>query len=172
MNGSHTRAVMIRRERPADRPAVLGVVRAAFRQDDAEPVEVGLTEKLFADGYVPELSLVAVVDGTIAGYVIGSRGVDFGVGIGPLAVLPEFQGTGVGKALMYALIGASEALDIPVLALLGDPGYYSRFGFRAGFDVGVESPDPAWGHFFQALQLGAGPVNGSFRYAKPFDELE
>ncbi|NIL77711.1 N-acetyltransferase [Rhodococcus sp. B10] len=166
--------MIVRRERPADRPEILAVIRAAFRKDSEEPIEVGLTEKLFDDGYLPELSLVAVSEEQIVGYVIGTLGCigdTEAIGVGPLAVLPEFQGQGVGQALMYALIGASEALHERVLALLGSPEYYSRFGFRAGCEVGVDSPDSTWGRHFQALQLTDGPVNGAFRYAKPFDDL-
>lgn len=166
--------MIVRRERPADRPVILDVIRAAFRKESEEPIEVNLTEKLFDDGYLPELSLVAVSDEQVVGYVIGTVGSIGGteaIGVGPLAVLPEFQGRGVGQALMYALIGAAEALHEGTLALLGEPEYYSRFGFRAGSEVGVDSPDSAWGLYFQALQLSDGPVNGAFRYAKPFDEL-
>lgn len=166
--------MLLRRELPVDRPAVLRVIHDAFATDDTVPIEVGLTERLFDDGYIPELSLVAVDDDLIVGYVIGSRGFvgDVGaVGIGPLAVLPEYQGRGVGTALMFALVGAAEAVHERLVVLLGEPDYYGRFGFRAGSQVGVESPNPEWGTYFQALQLSDGPVNGTFRYAKPFDEL-
>lgn len=176
--------MLLRRERPADRPAVLRVIHDAFAKDDTVPIEVGLTERLFDDGYIPERSLVALDVDRIVGYVIGSRGfvgdiertgierTGIGaVGIGPLAVLPEYQGRGVGTALMFALVGAAEATHEQLLVLLGEPDYYGRFGFRAGSEVGVGSPDPEWGTYFQALQLSDGPVNGTFRYAKPFDEL-
>lgn len=72
---------------------------------------------------------------------------------------------------MFALVGAAEAVHERLLVLLGEPDYYGRFGFRAGSQMGVESPNPEWGTYFQALQLSDGPVNGTFRYAKPFDEL-
>jgi putative acetyltransferase len=170
------------------------MIHDAFAKDDGVPIEVGLTERLFDDGYIPELSLVALDGDRIVGYVIGSRGfvgdieggdtegvgiegvgiegVGIGaVGIGPLAVLPEYQGRGVGTALMFALVGAAEATRERLLVLLGEPDYYGRFGFQAGSEVGVGSPDPEWGTYFQALQLSDGPVNGTFRYAKPFDDL-
>jgi putative acetyltransferase len=56
--------------------------------------------------------------------------------------------------------------------LLGDPAYYSRFGFGPASALGVAPPEPEWGDFFQALDLGVGPVpTGTFRYPPPFDRL-
>jgi putative acetyltransferase len=167
--------MQIRRELPADRSAILRLIHDAFAKDDTVPVEVGLTEKLFHDeGYIPELSLVAEIDGVVVGYVLGTRGFVGDVeapGLGPLAVAPDHQGRGVGQALMHAVIGAAEALHQPFLALLGDPAYYRRFGFRPAAELGVQSPDPEWGSYFQGLALTDGPVNGTYRYAKPFDDL-
>ena len=56
------------------------------------------------------------------------------------------------------------------IALLGDPEYYSRFGFVTSTSLGVQAPDPAWGGHFQLLPLAVWPggVSGTFRYAKPF----
>jgi putative acetyltransferase len=56
--------------------------------------------------------------------------------------------------------------------MLGDPAYYGRNGFRAASEYGITSPDPAWGSYFQARPLGAGPVPaGLFSYATPFHGL-
>ena len=74
---------------------------------------------------------------------------------------------------MHATIGAAEALDEPLIALLGSPDYYSRFGFVASSMFDIDPPDPAWGHHFQVLTLSAfrPDITGQFRYAAPFDEL-
>jgi putative acetyltransferase len=58
-----------------------------------------------------------------------------------------------------------------VVALLGSPGYYRRFGFLRSTDLGIESPVPAWGEHFQARQLSGPPLRGTFRYADPFGRL-
>ena len=74
---------------------------------------------------------------------------------------------------MHSVLGAAQALGEPVVVLLGDPAYYSRFGFGPASDLGVLAPDPQWGDFFQALALGPREdvPAGTFRYAEPFDRL-
>jgi len=95
------------------------------------------------------------------------------LGLGPLGVLPEHQGAGVGSALVRAVLGAAGALGEPLVALLGDPTYYGRFGFRPASELGIDAPGLAWGRHFQALGLNAGPAPGPgrFHYAAPFDDL-
>ncbi|TSD49149.1 N-acetyltransferase [Rhodococcus sp. KBS0724] len=168
----------IRRESPSDRDAVYSLLGAAFA-DQAPPgelpFEIELTRQLFAsDEYLPKLSLVAEIDGEVAGFVIGTRGwvgkVE-AVGLGPLAVTPENQRSGVGSALMHAVIGAADALDVPLLALLGSTEYYPRFGFVTSTKVGIESPEAEWGAHFQIRTLAAHTTDqvGTFKYAAPFD---
>ncbi|MGE2770907.1 GNAT family N-acetyltransferase [Rhodococcus sp. 1.20] len=116
----------IRRETSSDRDAIYSLLGAAFADQappGESPYEIELTRQLFASNdYLPKLSLVAVAGDEIVGFVIGTRGwvgpVE-AVGLGPLAVTPDNQRSGVGSALMHAVIGASDALDVPLLALLG-----------------------------------------------------
>jgi hypothetical protein len=54
-----------------------------------------------------------------------------------------------------------------LIALLGDPAHYGRFGFVRATELGVGAPDPAWAVHFQARP----PVSGTFRYAASFDRL-
>jgi len=165
--------VIIRRERPADHDAVRALHEAAFGRD----VEARLLDELREDaGFLPHLSLVAVDGNRIVGHVIATRGwlEPFGtpvLGLGPLGVHPDAQGHGVGTALVHALIAVAEACDERLVALLGAPGYYGRFGFVRSTEVGIESPDPAWGEHFQARQLSGRPLQGTFRYADPFGRL-
>jgi len=74
---------------------------------------------------------------------------------------------------MHAVLAAAEALDEPLVALLGAPGYYGRFGFVPAAGEGIAAPDPRWGDHFQVRWLAAarGSLSGPFRYAAPFDEL-
>ena len=57
------------------------------------------------------------------------------------------------------------------VALLGDPAYYRRFDFEPAASLGIAAPDPSWGAYFQARVLTGPPVEGTFRYAAPFDRL-
>ena len=88
-----------------------------------------------------------------------------------LLYLPHFRG--VGLALMHASIGAADALDEPLIALLGSTVYYARYGFVHSTTLGITAPDPAWGAHFQVRPLTAyrPDVRGQFRYASPFDSL-
>ncbi|MEV0454221.1 GNAT family N-acetyltransferase [Catellatospora methionotrophica] len=173
------RTVLIRRETSADIDAIRTVTEEAFgpRYAPARAPEPGLVDQLRADaGWLPALSLVAEEDGEIVGHVVCTRGrVGDGpaLGLGPLSVRPDHQRAGVGSALMHAVLGAADALGEPLVALLGDPGYYRRFGFQQAQQLGVLAPEPEWGGHFQARALtGYDPaMRGVFTYAEPFLSL-
>jgi putative acetyltransferase len=162
--------MLIRRERPEDVAVVDAVTRAAFGSE----LEPSLLARLRADeGWLPSLSLVAVEAGEVVGHVVCTRGfVDDtpAVGLGPISVRPDRQRAGIGHALMHAVLGAAEATGEPLVALLGEPAFYARFGFIPASEAGIESPERAWGDYFQVRTFGA-PITGTFRYAAPFAEL-
>ena len=180
--------MIVRRERPADHAAVRELHRAAFgsRQRPTltgDPrgrgvLEARLVDELREDaGFLPHLSLVAIARGDVVGHVIATRGwlEPSGtpvLGLGPLGVLPADQGSGVGTVLVHALLAVAEACEERLVALLGDPGYYGRFGFVPARELGVDPPDPAWGEHFQARHLTGPRLRGTFRYAEPFDRLQ
>ncbi len=170
--------VIVRRERSTDHAASRTVQHAsAFARGEAEPVEAHLLDELRrCDRWLPALSWIAEIDGQVIGHNICTRGhVDDTpcAGLGPVGVLPSTQRTGVGAALMHAMIGAADGFGEPLIALLGDPGYYSRFGFVPSSELGVSPPEPEWGAHFQILPLTAwnDSITGSFRYSTPFNEV-
>lgn len=141
------------------------------------PVEVTLLDRLRADvGWLPRFSLVAQRpdDPAVIGHVVCTRG-RVGdrpaLGLGPLAVAPAEQYRGVGSALMHAALGAAEASGESLVAVLGEPAYYGRFGFRPASEHGVTAPDPAWGEYFQVRSFRPAAPVGRFAYAAPFAEL-
>lgn len=160
--------MIIRAEGPDDLDAIRAVQVAAF----PTALEADLVDWLRADkGWIQALSLVAVEGDVIIGHVVATRahvGGQPALGLGPIGVAPEFQGTGVGSALMRAVISKAEDLGETLIGLLGEPSYYSRFGFVPASQLGVSSPDPEWGDYFQARGTAA---SGTFRYAEPFDRL-
>jgi putative acetyltransferase len=172
--------VLVRRYAPGDREAVRRIHAEAFRLPDdpsGTPVEVRLVDELTDSGdAVPALSLVALREGELAGHVVCSRATVGGhpaVGLGPIGVLPEHQRKGVGEALIHAVLAAADALELPLVGLLGSTEYYPRFGFVPAARLGIEPPDPAWGEHFQVRTLTAyrPGIVGRFRYAPAFEDL-
>ncbi|MFS8103185.1 N-acetyltransferase [Lentzea alba] len=164
--------MLIRRETPADIDAIRELTNLAFDNlPYASGQEAELIDSLRADeGWIPELSLV---EDSVLGHVVCTRGYIGEVpalGLGPLSVHPDHQRSGVGKALMHAVLGAAEARGERAVILLGSPDYYSRFGFRLAAEFGITPPVAEWAPHFQARLFGEVP-GGAFRYAEPFNQL-
>jgi putative acetyltransferase len=173
--------VIVRQQEADDYDAIRHVYAEAFRRPrfrppedpGSVPPEVPLFEALWGAGdVIPELSFTALTNGGVVGHVTASRATvatDPVVAVGPIGVLPDRQGAGIGSALMEALLAAADGADVPLVVLLGAPEYYSRFGFRPAEELGVLPPDPEWGDAFQARPLSAHTeVAGPFRYAPAF----
>jgi len=174
--------VIVRKQRADDYEAILHVYAEAFQRphfrppldSGSVPPEVSLFEALREGGdALPELSFTALTDGGVVGHVTASQATvatDPVVAVGPIGVFPDHQGTGIGSALMGALLAAADAADVPLIVLLGAPQYYSRFGFRPAKELGVIPPKPEWGDAFQARPLTAyaQSVAGRFQYASAF----
>jgi len=173
----HSELVLIRRESERDRADIHAVTAAAFGGPGAAdpPAEATLVDELRAsDAWLPRLSLVAVGAGEVIGHVVCTRG-HVGVApvlaLGPLSVRPDCQRRGAGSALMHAVLGAADALGEPLVALLGEPAYYRRFGFRPAADYQITPPRPGWHLHFQVRVLTAYQpwMHGMFTYPEPFD---
>ncbi len=174
--------MIVREQRNDDYEAIRHVYAEAFRRPrfrppqspGSVPPEVGLFEALREAGdAIPEFSFTALIDGEVVGHVTASQATvatDPVVAVGPIGVLPDHQGTGVGSALMDALLVAADAAEVPLIVLLGAPQYYSRFGFRPAKELGVIPPESEWGDAFQARPLAActESVTGRFQYAPAF----
>jgi putative acetyltransferase len=174
--------VTVREQRGDDYDVIRHVYAEAFRRPGFRPQqdpgsvapEVALFEELWEAGdVIPELSFTALADGGVVGHVTASRATVATVpvvAVGPIGVLPDQQGAGIGSALMQALLAAADAADVPLVGLLGAPQYYGRFGFRPAREFGVLSPEPEWGDAFQARPLTAytEAVAGPFQYAPAF----
>ncbi|MFF0270778.1 GNAT family N-acetyltransferase [Kribbella sp. NPDC004536] len=124
------------------------------------------------------LSLIAERDGRIVGHVMFTRSlldaprrlVDVQV-LSPLAVKPEFHNCGIGSALVRHGLAHLAERAAPLVFLEGSPGYYSRFGFAPGGDLGFRKPslripDDA----FQAIKLPRYEpwMTGTLVYAEAF----
>jgi putative acetyltransferase len=148
--------VIVRDERDTDAPAVRRVIIEAFGRPRVADLAAALRAR-------PDrgAGLVAEDAGEVIGcvhlstsWVDASRALVEVLVLSPLAVRPDRQRAGVGRALVAAALAAAEQFGAPALFLEGDPAYYSRFGFEAAAGRGFTPPStriPAAG--FQAVVL-------------------
>jgi putative acetyltransferase len=168
---------LIRQERTTDADAVTEVLRAAFGRE----TEARLVERLRAAAKMT-LSLVAEEHGRVLGHALYSPiAIDTAAGerpaiaLAPLAVLPAFQRLGIGSALVSAGLARLRESHAGRLLVMGEPGYYARFGFVPASRYGVKSPFPGPEAAFMALELQPGAFSacaGTARYGPEFDDLE
>jgi putative acetyltransferase len=127
--------MIIRKETASDIEAISQVTIAAFRTlAISNQTEHFIINALRAAGALT-ISLVAEIDGRIVGHiafspVIISDGAKDWYGLGPVSVLPEHQKQGIGKSLVIHGLDLLKEMGGQGCALVGDPNYYVRFGFR------------------------------------------
>ncbi|MGO4222486.1 GNAT family N-acetyltransferase [Lysobacter sp. TAF61] len=160
----------IRTESQADHTAISKLIAAAFADQPGEgATEQRIVDALRADGAL-SLSLVADIDGRIAGHVafsavrVGDGAVGW-YGLGPVAVAPGDQRNGVGTALIRAGLSEIAERGARGCVVLGDPAYYQRFGFRnePGLTFGDVPPQ-----YLQALAFGDRVAEGEVTYHASF----
>jgi putative acetyltransferase len=125
----------IRPEQPSDHAAIRAVTKAAFApMSYSSQTEAEIIEALRTAGTLT-VSLVAIEDGELVGHVAFSpvtiEGESGWFGLGPVAVKPGLQRGGIGSALIRSGLDRLRALNAKGCVLVGDSGYYSRFGFKA-----------------------------------------
>ncbi|MBD3922153.1 N-acetyltransferase [Paenibacillus sp. PR3] len=135
--------VLIRTENERDYDQVYKVNYAAFgnREDEAK-----LVERIRATPYfVPQLSLVAELDGEIVGHLLLSRAEIVNgtechevIVLAPIAVKPAHQKHGIGRQLIQEGLERCRQLGYYVVLLIGHPSYYPKFGFKPARPLGLE----------------------------------
>jgi putative acetyltransferase len=163
----------IRRSLAPDRDAIRRIHREAFPTE----AEANLVD-LLLDRAKAVISLVASEEDALVGHVLFSpvtveaRAELIGVGLAPVAVLPEWQRRGIGSALIRAGLTACSDAGYRFVVVLGEPAYYQRFGFRRAADFGLENEYGADEDFMvQELRPRGLPASGGLvQYAAEFAE--
>ena len=166
--------IEIRDEQPGDVDAVRRVNTEAFGQPD----EAALVDKLRerCDDYV---SLVAVDGDDVVGHIlftpatIGDRNLT-GMGLAPMAVVPERQRDGIGSKLVRAGLVAVAERQCPFVIVLGHADYYPRFGFERASAHGIRCEWDVPDEVFMILVLDEPAmkgVSGVARYRPEFSEM-
>ncbi|MEM1438169.1 MAG: N-acetyltransferase [Pseudomonadota bacterium] len=116
------------------------------------------------------VSLVAELVGDVVGHVafslvVAQDGSARWYALGPVAVAPALHGQHIGSALITAGLAALEAQGALGCVLLGDAGYYTRFGFKPAPD---NAPDTVPAEHFMLRLSGKAPPNGVLNYHPAF----
>lgn len=159
---------IVRLEQPPDAQQVRDLLESSFPGYG----EAILVDRLRSDGDI-DLSLVAEDQGVVIGYIAFSRLMVEGddkpfhaVALAPLAIYPEYQQQGVATRLIREAHACLAAMGVTLSVVLGEPGYYSRFGYTnrraAHFDSNYQSP------YLMALSFGAAPWEGRLVYPAAF----
>lgn len=161
----------IRNEQTSDIQAIFNLTEVAFKdQQYSSHTEQFIVNALRNSGQLT-LSLVAEYNDEVIGHIAfspvsisdGSTG---WYGLGPVSVLPKYQGQGVGSKLINDGLAALKNLGAAGCVLLGEPEYYGRFGFRADSRLVLENV-PA--EYFQVLAFSETIPTGSVVYAEAFN---
>lgn len=164
-----SKSIAISFEAERDRAAVRDLLTSSF----PTVAEADLVEQLRTDHDLL-LALVAYDAAGIAGYVAFSqmKAPFVAVGLAPVAVRPDCRNQRIATKLIDAGLGQLGMLGVEAVFVLGDPGYYARFGFDAGAAAGFRSPYA--GPHFMVRTLTTGPLpatTGKVEYAKAFAAL-
>jgi putative acetyltransferase len=166
----------VRPEKSEDIPAIRIVNQRAF----GGAAEADLVDALRGNGKTV-ISLVAEDDGLIVGHIffspvaIQSKGAGLtGVGLAPLAVIPERQNQGIGSMLVGHGLRRCREEGHPYVVVLGHPDYYPRFGFVPASRFGIKSEYDVADEVFMVMELREGALSGwagVTKYQPEFNEV-
>lgn len=172
----------IREEEIKDYNEVEKVVEESFKTAEfSDKDEHNLVRRLRnSNEFIKELSLIVEEENKILGHVLLTKALINGedtsfeaLALAPLAVLPEYQKSGIGKKLMNKAIERARELGYKSIVVLGHEKYYPKFGFEKASKYGVKAPFEVPDEAYMILELlpgGLNGVSGIVEYSKAFFE--
>ncbi len=165
----------IRQENKNDYEEVYNVIKTAFETaEHSDGNEQDLVVALRkSDNFIPELSLVAVMDNKIVGYILFTKikiGKQEELALAPLGVLPEYQKQGIGSVLIQEGHKKAKELGYHYSVVLGSDKYYTKFGYIPAKEYGIVAPFDVPDENFMAIKLNDIDIEikGIVQYAKEF----
>lgn len=167
--------MLIRKEEPKDYEIIYSVVKDAFgsaeHSDGNEQDLVNALRK--GEAFIPDLSLVAEIDGKIVGHIMFTRakvGDAAVLVLAPLSVLPEYQRKGIGISLIKEGHKIANKLGYEYSIVLGSQSYYSKTGYLPADKFGIKPSFDVPSENFMACKIkeDASDIHGIIKYAKEF----
>jgi predicted N-acetyltransferase YhbS len=172
--------IKIRKEEKSDYQAVFQLIKNAFISEiESEPDEQNLVERLRnSKSFIPELSLVAELDGKVVGHILLSEikiinelSSTVSLALAPVSVDPTHQKKGIGGLLIKKAHEISRNLGYKSIVLLGHAKYYPRFGYKLAKEYQISIPFDAPEENCMVVELvenGLDGVSGMVEYPEEF----
>jgi putative acetyltransferase len=163
--------IIIRDENESDIDAISEITKAAFENLSISNHTEQFIINALRNAKALTISLVAEAEKKVVGHIafspvtISDGSLDW-YGLGPISVLPELQKQGIGKSLMREGLSLLKTLGAKGCVLVGDPGYYERFGFRSLSDLVIDGVPP---QYFLALPFEENKTHGTVVFHEGFN---
>lgn len=162
------RRMLVREETPMDYPEIHRLVKTAFATAKVtNGDEQNFVERLRAGAdYVPELALVAEEGGILVGHIM-LTGIPFrtdnggkvrALSLGPVSVLAEYRNRRIGTNLIKEALRRAVEMEFDAVFLVGDPAYYSRFGFVETSKFRIRHNGAIPDRYVQVLEIRRGAL--------------
>ena len=168
--------IEIRKENKKDYEEIYNVVKTAFETaEHSDGNEQDLVVSLrTSKNFIPELSLVAIQDKKIVGYILFTK-IKIGkyeeLALALLAVLPNYQKQGIGKKLIEKGHRIAKGLGFHYSVVLGSEKYYPKLYYVPASQYGIKAPFEVLDENFMAIKLNDfdKEIVGTVKYAKEFN---
>lgn len=165
--------IIIRQETATDADAINVVNISAFEGEAEAKLVTALRQ---SRDFIPDLSLVADIDGRVVGHILLSRihlqysESDVAVlALAPMAVVPSQSHRGIGSALVRAAITQASSAGERAIMVIGRPLFYAKFDFASIAKWKIRHSLPVPIEAVQALELSKGGIDhgGVINYSHP-----
>ena len=166
--------ITIRNENESDIDVISEITKAAFENLPISNHTEQFIIKALRNANALTISLVAEVEKKVAGHIAFSPitvsdGSPDWYGLGPISVVPELQKQGIGKSMMQEGLSLLKSLGAKGCILVGDPGYYYRFGFKSSPDLVIEGVPP---QYLLVLPFEESRTHGTVMFHEGFNATE
>lgn len=159
------------------------LIQKAFENEEhSDGDEQLLVERIRKEkSYQKEFEVIALINSEIVGHGLLSPIIieqkesslieDAVMALAPLAVKKEYQGKGIGRAIIEELENRAKTAGYQGLSILGDPGYYQRFGYFPAKIKQIEAPFEIESNYFLIKELTENSLEncqGIVRYLPAF----